>query len=50
MISHFYCIIEVLARESKIKMGKKEFPVVAYGLDELIKTMKNRCQKSLIDY
>ena len=41
-------IIEVLARDSTILIGKKEVPVEAFGLDELIKTMKNRFQKSLI--
>ena len=40
-------IIEVLAKDSKMKVGKQEFPVEAYGLDELIMTMKNKCNSQL---
>ena len=40
-------IIEVLARDSKVKIGKKEFPIEAFGLDELIMTMKNKCNSQL---
>ena len=30
-----------------MKVGKQEFPVEAYGLDELIMTMKNKCNSQL---
>ena len=41
-------IIEVLAKDQKLKIGKKEQIIEAYGIDDLITQMKTKCKNKLV--
>ena len=41
-------IVEVLAKDQKVKLGKKEIIMEAYGIDELKKVMKDKCKNKLV--
>ena len=42
-------IVEVLAKDQKMKIKKKEYTVEAFGIDELKTIMKKKCENELIN-